>query len=184
MKSQRPILSKRSEDDLESANVLPEHGRTELHRGPAQGAKGRQTYAAIHVLAAAIAGATLSTNAIAQDAARGQELYERTCIGCHGAVSVSGLPAKAANNPAFILAAWQRVPAMNFIASLYGSTDRADIAAYLGMVESMHPTTSPATKPSLIFATLSVSRPANSSYPWRTPKTVPTALPMSRRTHD
>lgn len=70
----------------------------------------------------------------AQDVNHGSQIFNSVCRACHGPASanVYGIVTTGANNPGAILNAWQNVPAMNFLASIYNAQDRADIAAYLG----------------------------------------------------
>ena len=69
--------------------------------------------------------------AAAQNAARGQELYQSTCLSCHGMPPAGG-PERAGNNPQLIRDAINgRVAAMAFLRQVLTDQDIRDIAAWL-----------------------------------------------------
>jgi len=86
---------------------------------------------------AVVLALAVCTDAHAQNASHGQEIYQSICASCHGpaANDEHGIVTIGANNPAAILQAWQSRSEMRFLLSLYNAADRADIAAYLGAVK-------------------------------------------------
>jgi hypothetical protein len=75
-------------------------------------------------------------------------LYQATCNSCHGTPPFGG-PELAANNPALIKSAIGpggiNVPAMSFLRGMYTDAQLADIAAYIGFIESGPPPPPPPT---------------------------------------
>lgn len=86
-------------------------------------------------LVLALAGA----GAFAQSVSNGRSLYAATCNSCHG-TPPSGGPQLAANNPSLIKSAINNlVPAMFFLRGVYSDAQLADIAAYIGSLQSPPP---------------------------------------------
>lgn len=71
----------------------------------------------------------------AQSAAHGEQLYNSICRACHGFPPVGG-PEFTANNPGLIITALSIVPQMRQFASQIGTTDAADISAYIASLQS------------------------------------------------
>ena len=68
------------------------------------------------------------------DATRGKTLYNTWCAGCHGADPRQSQPRLAANRPDVLQDAIALVTQMNFLKSVLGANDIADVAAYIGSV--------------------------------------------------
>jgi cytochrome c553 len=94
------------------------------------------------LLALAVAGGP----AFAQSVSNGQSLYNSVCISCHSMPPAGGAE-KGANSPSVISNAINLPPrnpppgvaAMQFLQGLYTASDLADIAAYIGSVQSGAP---------------------------------------------
>ncbi len=70
-----------------------------------------------------------------QSVSNGQSLYNGTCNSCHGTPPVGG-PERAANAPSVIRNAINSVGAMQFMRGMYSDAQLADIAAYIGSLQS------------------------------------------------
>jgi len=86
-------------------------------------------------LASAAVALVLPLSSLAQSAAHGQQLYDSICRACHGFPPVGG-PEFTANNPGLIITALSIVPQMRQFASQIGTSDAADISAYIASLQS------------------------------------------------